>query len=247
MTFLNLTNGLLWDKHFDGFLRIQSTHCERKMWDRVLLELDSNFLMWLALGKEIKVVDYSANKDVPRALYQGLEWIWFACRKAWNIPVETVEVRGTYSTKYFEQEYCKLSKSVLKKLKYYRKFLNNPRRPEIVSGRTDKDGDYDFFTERAKKFAKGENVVIKTFTWEEHEAVYGMIVDKIPDDVDVYGVCDRYSRAIKAIDGLDWQYEGLISFRAVRPEDGTKWYVVDNEDILKGKIKVIKNNEMVGD
>lgn len=151
-TFLNLTNGLLYDGHFDGFIRIQSCHCERKCWGKVIDNIDSNFLMWLALGHEIQVVDYSANKQVPRALYQGLEFVWFACCKAWEIPV-TANVRGMNCTDYFEAEWKKLDfKNHKRKLRYYRKFLNNPKKPTIISGQTDKDGDYEYFTELVKKF-----------------------------------------------------------------------------------------------
>lgn len=145
-TFLNLTNGLLYDGPFDGFIRIQSCHCEQKCWGKVLDNIDNNFLMWLALGKDITVVDYSARKEVPRALYQGLEFVWYACQEAWNLlPVEIPYVNGNDCSRYFREEYCKLSKDTLNRLKYFRKFLNNPKKPQILSGRTDKDGNYEYF------------------------------------------------------------------------------------------------------
>lgn len=149
-TFLNLTNGLLYDGPFDGFIRIQSCHCERKCWGKVLDNLDNNFLMWLALGQDITVVDYSARKEVPRALYQGLEWIWYACQESWNLlPVEIPYVNGTNVANYFWQEYRNLSKDTKNRLKYFRKFLNNPKKPQILSGRTDKDGDYEYLRGQA--------------------------------------------------------------------------------------------------
>ena len=149
MIFLNLTNGLLWKGDFDGFIRIQSCACEQKQWQRVLEDIDNNLLMWLAIGKDVMVVDYSARKNVPRALYQGLEWIWFCCCKAWNMPTAAF-VKTIDCTRYFESEYRKLDKKVLKKLKYYRKFLNNPKKPVVISGKTDKDGNYDYFSKLAK-------------------------------------------------------------------------------------------------
>ena len=155
MVFLNLTNGLLYDGPFDGFIRIQSCHCEQKLWDRLIREIDSNFLMWLALGKDIIVVDYSPKKDVPRALFQGIEWLWFCCCKVWKLPIN-VSVRGNDCIKYFEHEFHQLDKATVKKLKYYIKFLNNPKKPNIVSGRTNRDGDYEYFSQVAK------NLVIKT-------------------------------------------------------------------------------------
>jgi hypothetical protein len=142
--FLNLTNGLLYDGPFDGFIRIQSCHCEQKCWEKVIEYTDNNFLMWLALGKDIKVVDYSANKEVPRALYQGLEWIWFCCCKAWELPTSAM-VKGSNCTKYFEEEWQKICNKKKLRLKYYRKFLNNPKKPEIISGKTEFDGNYEYF------------------------------------------------------------------------------------------------------
>jgi hypothetical protein len=106
--FLNLTNGLLYDGSFDGFIRIQSTRCERKQWEELIKDIDNNFLMWLALGKDVVVVDYSARKKIPRALYQGMEWIWFACCKAWNIPLEKVFVKKCNCIAYFEEEWLKI-------------------------------------------------------------------------------------------------------------------------------------------
>lgn len=155
-TFLNLTNGLIYEGDFDGFVRIQSCHCERKDWTKVMLNIDSNFLMWLALGHPVRVVDYSARKEVPRALFQGLEWIWFVCCKSWNLPTN-VSVKGQNCTLYFEQEWKKIPSKLRKKFTYFRKFLNDPKKPTILSGRTDKDGDYEFFKKLVKtKLAYGK-------------------------------------------------------------------------------------------
>lgn len=43
------------------FIRIQSTLCEQKNWDRILQELDYDFLMHAAHGNEIIVYDFRAN------------------------------------------------------------------------------------------------------------------------------------------------------------------------------------------
>lgn len=48
-----------------------------------MLSLDSNFLMNLAVGNTCIVYDYSQNKEMPRALYQGLEYIKFILYKRW--------------------------------------------------------------------------------------------------------------------------------------------------------------------
>ena len=147
--FLNLTNGLLYDGPFDGFIRIQSCHCESKCWEKVMTEIDNNFLMWLALGREVVVVDFSAKKKTPRALYQGLEWIWFCCCKAWGMPTDAI-VNGVNCTQYFEEEWRKINDKKKNRFKYFRKFLNNPKRPTVISGRTDFDGDYEYFSRLVK-------------------------------------------------------------------------------------------------
>ena len=152
-TFLNLTNGLLYDGPFDGFIRIQSCACEGKHWDRVIEDIDHNFLMLLALGYPIQIVDYSARKQVPRSLYQGLEWIWFVCQMSWKLPIDKVEVRGVNCYNYFLDCWMDLEKKHRKKLRYYRKFLNNPKKPIIISGQTDKDGDYEYLSSLANKLA----------------------------------------------------------------------------------------------
>lgn len=149
-TFLNLTNGLLFNGSFDGFIRIQSCHCERKCWNKVMLGIDNNFLMWVALGYDVQVVDYSAKKQVPRALYQGLEFVWYAICKSWKLQPD-VSVRGVNCAEYFEEEWKKLHDDVKDKLKYFRKFLNNPKKPTIIAGQTDKDGNYEFFTNLVKE------------------------------------------------------------------------------------------------
>lgn len=145
--FLNLTNGLLYDGPFDGFIRIQSCHCEQKAWDKLIQNIDSNFLMLLALGHDISVVDYSAKKETPRALYQGLEFLWYCCCVEWGIPMKA-NVRGSDCTSYFNNVIkFELSKSSRRKIQYFKKFTHNPKKPKIITGKTDKDGDYEFFKE----------------------------------------------------------------------------------------------------
>lgn len=149
-TFLNLTNGLLYDGPFDGFIRIQSCHCESKRWEKVIDGIDNNFLMWIALGYPVTVVDYSAHKVIPRALYQGLEFIWYCCCREWgitNVPI----VNGVNVSAYFTEEYNKIDDKKRRKFKYFRKFLNNPQKPQIIAGQTDRDGDYEYFQELVKK------------------------------------------------------------------------------------------------
>ena len=59
--FINLTNGIEAIPFLDNyeFVRIPSTYCEAKAWDKLMLSLDSNFLMNLAVGNTCIIYDYS--------------------------------------------------------------------------------------------------------------------------------------------------------------------------------------------
>ena len=151
MFYLNLTNGIEFipklSEHSNlKFIRIQSTACEQKRWDFVLQELDYSFLLDLALGNNVTVVDYGANKEVSRACYQGVEWIKYALNNCWFGKDEKVFVRGTDATNYFGECYAKLDKRTLKKLNYFKKFLaTGSLHLDYQSTNTDKDGDYEYY------------------------------------------------------------------------------------------------------
>lgn len=125
--FVNLTNGIefLADcKNLSNinFLRIQSTHCEQKQWDRIIAELDSNFLMCLALGYKCIVLDCgSRSKDgIPRAIWQGLELIKCLLYKRWLD--KEYEPEGKPGTlEYFKG--LKLSKRSMRKIDYFKTFI----------------------------------------------------------------------------------------------------------------------------
>lgn len=151
MFYLNLTNGIEFIPKLSGhdklkFIRIQSTACEQKRWDFILQELDYNFLLDLALGNNVTVVDYGANKEVSRACYQGVEWIKYALNKCWFGKDGKAFVRGTDVTNYFGECYAKLEKRTLKKLSYFKKFLaTESLHLDYQSTSTDKDGDYEYY------------------------------------------------------------------------------------------------------
>lgn len=149
--YLNLTNGieaLNW-LHIDDyrFVRIQSTAIEQHRFDYILQDLDYNFLMDLALGEEVIVIDGSRNnKKGSKAIFYGLEWIRFALYKAWFNKNINVYVNKNNVTNYFLEQYKKLKKSTKQKLKYFRKFLScNDIKLIGYSFYTDNDGNYDFF------------------------------------------------------------------------------------------------------
>lgn len=149
-TFINLTNGIEFIDNIDDiqFIRIPSTFCEKKMWDTLIQTLDSNFLIYLALGYKCKIIDGS-NSPPSRALWQGVEFIKFCINRCWfNKPYKPI-CRNMNVEKYFTEQYNKLSKSTERKLKYFRKFLLcDDIDIETCCFETKKDGCYDFYKEK---------------------------------------------------------------------------------------------------
>ena len=68
--YINLTNGIEAIPRLSGnykFIRIQSTICEQKLWDKLIQELDYDFLMNLALGNECIVYDFWSKKTYSKS------------------------------------------------------------------------------------------------------------------------------------------------------------------------------------
>ena len=144
--FINLTNGIEAIPFLDNyeFVRIPSTYCEAKAWDKLMLSLDSNFLMNLAVGNTCIVYDYSQNKEMPRALYQGLEYIKFILYKRWfNIEYKPF-VCGVNCFNYFNS--IQLSSTTKRKIDYFKKFLYTDKlNIKVSTGKTNFDGNYKYY------------------------------------------------------------------------------------------------------
>jgi hypothetical protein len=127
--YLNLTNGIEWIPDLDvsikdiGCIRIQSTKCEQKDWSYIIEDLDYQFLLDLALGEDVIVLDCSPKKDVSRALYQGVEWIKYVLNRRWFDREENCFVNGNKVNNYFTEEYKLLSRRAKNKLDYVKKFI----------------------------------------------------------------------------------------------------------------------------
>ncbi len=128
--FLNLTNGLEAIKRYDfdltevNFIRIQSTHCEQFQFERILLELDHNFLMCLALGYDCVVYDFgAAGSQTSKAVYHGLEWVKYVLNKRWFAKEDVPYVRGKNVSSAFEKYYTKLDRKTKRRIDYFRDFL----------------------------------------------------------------------------------------------------------------------------
>ena len=149
--YINLTNGvefLLSNPDIEyGFIRIQSTACEQQRWEYILFEIDYDFLMNLAIGNDCVVVDYSAKKNTPRSVYQGLEWIKFVLDRIWFDGKYKPFVKNHNCEKYFTQQLRNIKESkALNKIKYFKKFIMTDRLClRVITEKTIHDGNYSFY------------------------------------------------------------------------------------------------------
>lgn len=149
--FVNLSSGLDYMEDFAGradvsFIRVQSTWCEQKEWDRLLCDIDSNLLMHLALGYNCMIFDASAKRDVSRALWQGIELLRYCLCAAWGLPYEEQKSRGFNSgmATYFHEVWQNLDTKTKRKLRYFRIYLHTDElRLGTRCKRTNFDGKYD--------------------------------------------------------------------------------------------------------
>lgn len=154
--FINLTNGLQaieehgLDPRDVRFIRIQSTWCEQKRWEDILMALSDDFLMQAALGHECVVYDYGAGKPVPRAVWQGLEWVKFVLRRRWHDEPYMPEGRAGPLWTYFGGEYYRLADRTKTRLDYFRKFVDGPLRIRAVTSATELDGKTEEYVRMAK-------------------------------------------------------------------------------------------------
>ncbi len=151
--YLNLTNGLEYLNEVGEYkvIRIQSTLCEAKCWDKLVNDLDYNFLLDLAQGNTVEIYDTSSKKNMSRALYQGVEFIRYVLLRRWfdSKPYEIPAiVNGHNVTEYFETEYKKLSKDTKKKLDYIKKFVTGHGiYIKRICKKSFYDGKYEYFRE----------------------------------------------------------------------------------------------------
>lgn len=168
--FLNLTNGIEYLPEVeDGvihFMRIRSTTIERKDWLFLLMDLDHNFLLHLALGKDCVFVDYGTNRLNSKTVYYGIQLVRYVLSRRWFGIAETpyrlhrnsngkiFDVESHFSHIYDtlfvhdqDADKCKLKK----KLDYYKKFLNTSElKLSTISNSTTYDGNYPHYFEILK-------------------------------------------------------------------------------------------------
>ena len=149
--FINLSNGIeVFDRcglDFDQcrFLRIQSTACEQKRWGQILDDLSPDFLMLAALGKRIVVYDFGANKEIPRAIWQGLEWVKFTLWRRWHVSPYQPIGRAHSMQGYFVQQYRQLDRRTKARLDYYGRFCDgNKLDIQSITAPTKNDGNTEY-------------------------------------------------------------------------------------------------------
>jgi hypothetical protein len=148
MNFINLTNGIqaIHDYVLTDytFIRIQSTWCEQKRFEDIIFTLSDDFLMNIALGNHCIVYDYGANKEIPRAIWQGLEWIKYVLYMRWYKINYTPTGRACLSRDYFEQQYRSLSTKIRSKLDYFRKYKMGEIKISSITSCSKNDGNIDY-------------------------------------------------------------------------------------------------------
>jgi len=158
INYINLTNGIesvpmLKFRNEDyRFIRIQSTICEAKNWDRLIQELDYDFLLNVAIGNECVIYDYGARKPIPRAVYQGIEFIKYVLYKRWlneEYLTDCNRSKGEHIRKdcnsYFESCYRNLEDRTKKKLDYFKPYVIGRINITTVTYATIHDGDKEFY------------------------------------------------------------------------------------------------------
>lgn len=133
--FVNLTNGLEWinDLPSYSFLRIESTAIEREEWTRILNDLDANFLMCLALGRECHVYDCGAGREVSKTISVGLPYIKNILTDLWLRDKEAVALTDE-------------ERAAKRKIKYYKRYLNTKKIHLVGHSRyTENDGDKELY------------------------------------------------------------------------------------------------------
>lgn len=158
VNYINLTNGIEFVPIFKfynedyRFIRIQSTICERKLWDRLIQELDYDFLMNVAIGNKCYIYDYGARKPVPRSVYQGVEFIKYTLYKRWlnkEYLSDCNRSNGEHIRKdcnsYFESCYRNFEDRTKRKLDYFKPYVFGEINIETITDATIHDGDKEFY------------------------------------------------------------------------------------------------------
>lgn len=155
INYINLTNGIeVLPSLPNGFrfIRIQSTFCEQKLWDRLIYDLDYDFLLNVTVGNECVIYDYGARKPVSRAVYQGVEFVKYVLHKRWlneeyltNCNRSNGEHIRKDCNSYFESCYRNLDDRTKKKLDYFKPYVVGVIDIKTVTDATIHNDDKNFY------------------------------------------------------------------------------------------------------
>lgn len=163
---LNLTNGLEAAKSFDDngipydFCRFRSSSFEQKNWSDAIDSMPDDMLMRLALGQQQVIVDYGANKECPRSMYQGipiavrmmsLAWGLNTDKNMWIFNRHGAAIRVSDD---FAKAAMQLDKKQRNRLKYFKRYVDADEiKIAMLCSSTEHDGDYKYYSSCIKESA----------------------------------------------------------------------------------------------
>lgn len=132
--FVNLTNGLDWvdDLPEFSFVRVESTAIEKNDWTRLFRDLDANFLMSLALGRDCHFYDCGTRRLTSKTVSIGVPKIRETLTKWWTGEPPTAKTE--------------IEREMKRKIMYFRRYLNTSViRLTGHSKPTENDGDKVYY------------------------------------------------------------------------------------------------------
>lgn len=149
--YLNLTNGIEGVSSLVNpkFVRIQSSHIESNQWDRLIYELDYNFLLDLARGFDVCLIDYTNHNTRPgKVIYHGIPIIKMVLESFWLSVYKRPMISGFKLSKQTCMDIAfSFTKPTRNKLKYLSKFCTT--KTINLTGeslRTTLDGNYEVYS-----------------------------------------------------------------------------------------------------
>jgi len=125
--YLNLTLGLDFYERYKKFnptiIRIQSSHIERKVYNKIFYGLDNDLLYHLAMGDLCFIVDGSSNSS-SKVIRIGIPVIEYVLNRIWF--KQEIKMTG-FDINWFRKIYRELEKDTRAKLKYFRNYLQKDK------------------------------------------------------------------------------------------------------------------------
>ena len=186
-----------------SFVRIQSSHCEKGDHVSILSNLDCNFMMSLALGHVNIMYDFgsrgtgslmeSDTRDgIPRAMWWGTELIRHTLETVWDLPMRSTDkrmVKGYNMAKEFNERLQTLPKSVKKRIKYFRPYVQtNQLHWYNVYCKTIHDGEKEWYARTLKEMnLKSEYLLHSDVDHLDKKVIENNVIRKaVPPGMHIY-------------------------------------------------------------